>query len=284
MNLHQLIAEFKSQLKNLYGEHEAAEIALWVIEAFSGKTRAQLLSDPEPEISMSDIRSCLDKLKKGMPVQQILGYTWFYGRKFFVNNHVLIPRSETEELVNFVLNKLNDHFLKILDIGTGSGCIPVSLKCERSVYQVYGMDISKAAIDMACKNAAYHEVSVSFFQDDVLQGCFLHNCPAMDVVISNPPYVTISEKKYMHKNVIDFEPSMALYVPDQYAMMYYEAIISICRKYLKNNGRLFLEINENMGKTVESLLSNYNFNDIRVEKDIHNKDRFVWASYKHAMS
>jgi release factor glutamine methyltransferase len=216
----------------------------------------------------------LDRLKKNEPVQYILGYTDFLDKKIKVNKHVLIPRKETEELVNWCKSFLKDND-KIIDIGTGSGCIAISLAGKN---KVTGLDICKNALKIAKYNAQLNKVNIDFIQQDVLKfnktSKFIEK---QNVIISNPPYVKIDEIKKMHKNVYMYEPKSAIFVSDDNPLIFYEKIILFSMNNLVKNGLIFLEINESFGKKIVSLLKKKKFQDIELQKDIHGKNRMVKA-------
>lgn len=225
------------------------------------------------EIDLNRLKEIIVRLHNKEPIQYILGKTYFLGRKFKVSPEVLIPRPETEELVLHILKNITMSKPTILDIGVGSGCIGVSLAIGYSVDGFTGMDKSKKALDIASSNADMYGVAMESWCLDVL----IDKVPEQkfDIVVSNPPYVLESEKEYIKAQVLNFEPPEALFVMDMKPLIFYERITEISNAILKSQGYLFFEINENYGKEVSLLLKSNNFNEVRILKDIHGKDRFV---------
>ena len=219
------------------------------------------------------IRYC-SELKTGKPLQYVLGETLFYNCLIKVNPGVLIPRPETEELVDLIVNENRGFTGSLLDIGTGSGCIAVALAVSFPHSQVTGIDISQPAILTAMKNAENNNAAVSFLKADLFKIDQLEIQKA-DIIVSNPPYVRNSEKKRMKKNVLGFEPHKALFVPDNDALKFYCAILNLARHILNPGGTVYFEINEAMGKTMNDLLESCGYNDIRIIKDINGKDRIA---------
>lgn len=275
---------FIGDLTGIYGAEEAASIA-WLTISFVCKiSRSAYLNvkhEDISEIELSAFQKILIDLKKGIPIQYVLGETEFYGSVFKVNPSVLIPRPETEELVDWVLKDiktLTNYFtpLKILDIGTGSGCIPITIKKYLPDSEIFAMDISESALITAQENAIQNQVDIHFSQNDIL------NADSSDIkytiIISNPPYVTISEKKNMHVNVVDHEPHSALFVPDDDALIFYNAIADYAIIHLHKGGFLYLEINENLGSQTLALLGTKGFKNLELRKDLRDKDRMIKAS------
>ncbi|MBA4056020.1 MAG: peptide chain release factor N(5)-glutamine methyltransferase, partial [Marivirga sp.] len=218
----------------------------------------------------------VDRLNANEPIQYVLGETIFYGRKFLVNPFVLIPRPETEELVRLILSHLQQNRQKkpgILDIGTGSGCIPVTLALEFPSAKVSATDISDTALDVARKNALRLKASVHFYNSDILKD----DLPAthFDVVVSNPPYIPWEEKAGMRDNVVEFEPHIALFVSDNDPLLFYRAIIEKALGALHSNGFLAVEINERFGKDIASLMTEKGFQEVEVIRDLFDKERIV---------
>ena len=276
-------------ISSLYEETEAKSLARLSMNHVSKIDRAKYLSikeDKMPEKQLLAFIAIQEELKTGRPLQYILGETEFYGLKFLVNPDVLIPRPETEELVDWVLITLrgiekNPFDLKILDIGTGSGCIPVSIKKFFPEPEVYALDISTGALSAARQNALLNETELHFIHDDILNPLseILLN-KKFDFIISNPPYVIISEKDLMLSNVVDYEPHTALFVSDSDPLQFYNKIADFSLSNLQNDGCLFLEINENLGKQTCILLADKGFKNIELRQDIRGKDRMIKASFK----
>lgn len=286
MTISALERTYIDKLKGVYGEYEAKSLAWQSISFVCKVNRPQYLSMKNEEVTPADhtaLSEILDKLESGLPLQYILGETDFYGLTFKVNPSVLIPRPETEELVDWVLKELkntrHEHdSLKILDIGTGSGCIPISIKKHIYSAEVFAVDISPQALETARQNSDLNEAPVTFIQDDILNSSqdILINSQ-FSLIISNPPYVTFSEKDQMKANVLEHEPHLALFVPDDDPLIFYRAISDFALKHLPERGLLFLEINENLGSQTLDLLKEMGFSNIELRQDIRGKDRIIRA-------
>ncbi len=286
MTISALERTYIDKLKGVYGEYEARSLAWQSISFVCKVNRPQYLSMKNEEVTPADhtvLSEILDKLESDWPLQYILGETDFYGLTFKVNPSVLIPRPETEELVDWVLKELkntrHEHdSLKILDIGTGSGCIPISIKKHIYSAEVFAVDISPQALETARQNSDLNEAPVTLIQDDILN-------PSQDIlinsqfslIISNPPYVTFSEKDQMKANVLEHEPHLALFVPDDDPLIFYRAISDFALKHLPERSLLFLEINENLGPQTLDLLKEMGFSNIELRQDIRGKDRIIRA-------
>jgi release factor glutamine methyltransferase len=274
-----LLTDFVKQLAPYCGEDEAIEMGYFVFESIFSFSREGMLigkTYPLPSGYEQRLQDIIDRLKQHEPMQYVLGEAYFYGRKFFVDKNVLIPRPETEELVHHILR--NKNLESILDIGTGSGCIPISMVAENKNVTAYATDISLGALDVARKNASAHNVSVTFLHNDVIHDPLPD--VAVDVVVSNPPYIAESEKSLMLRNVVEYEPHQALFVLDQDPLVFYRVIAEKSRNILKDNGVLWFEINERFGKEVAELLEKSGYGAIEIFKDIASKDRMVKAAYK----
>lgn len=271
---------FKAELSELYSEAESAKLySIFLYEKVGFDTFQQrrfahqelLISDEE------DLLEILKKLKTGKPYQQILGYTEFYGKKFFVDENVLIPRPETEELLEIVISTLRDssyglRAIKILDVGTGSGIIPVTLKRHFPNAEISAIDISEKALEIAKKNAEYHKTEIKFIPKDYLNTELTEN---FDIIISNPPYIGIEENIEIEESVKGFEPNIALFSPTQDALIFYRKIAKDGEKHLNENGMVFVEINQKLGKETLELFANYTVSQLI--KDISGNDRFIFA-------
>jgi release factor glutamine methyltransferase len=218
----------------------------------------------------------IERLKIYEPIQYIIGETEFYGLNFEVNNSVLIPRPETEELVDWIIkeNKVKNE-INILDIGTGSGCIAIALAKNLKNVSVFALDISNNALDVAKKNAANNEVDIEFIEHDILNLGLEIKDLKFDIIVSNPPYVRKLEKDLMHDNVLKHEPHLALFVDDENALLFYNTIAEFSKKHLSKNGHLYFEINENLGESSKALLENKNFKQVELRKDINQKYRML---------
>ena len=219
------------------------------------------------------IKQIINELKENKPIQYILGEAEFYGLKFKVNKHTLIPRPETEELVDWILK---EDFNSVLDIGTGSGCIAISL-AKHSTAQIAAIDNCEKALEVAEENAKLNKVNIKFCTQDILQSTSFLN---LDLIVSNPPYILESEKQNMKANVLQYEPHLALFTPDKDPLLFYKKIGSLAAKSLNCGGKLFFEINEQYGTEILKMLSKIGFVDIAFKKDINDKDRMIKAIWK----
>ncbi len=281
MTLESAQQQLQLQLKNLYAEREAANITDWVMEHVTGKKKIERLLDKHmllPENVQAQLQQITKELRTHRPVQYVLGETWFCGMKFFVNEHVLIPRPETEELVDWVVEESEELKVKsekLLDVGTGSGCIPIALKKKLgSSASITSVDVSKDALQVAQKNADALGADVSFLHIDFLNEDGWEGLPVFDCIVSNPPYIKRSEEKDMGKNVLDFEPGIALFVPDEDALLFYRKIALFAKEHLAKNGFIFLEINEALGKGVTELYNSFGY-VVELRKDLQGKDRMM---------
>lgn len=277
---------FIDHLTSVYDKQEALSIN-WLCISFLCKiNRTQYLNLKYQEIPLAQhdkLFEILDELKTGTPVQYILGETEFYGLNFNVNPAVLIPRPETEELVDWILSdqktsQTTSEDLKIIDIGTGSACIAISLKKNLPLADVYGLDISSEALKTARGNAIKNQTKLSFIEDSILNPIKEELIKAkFSLIISNPPYVTNTEKSDMKSNVLDYEPHLALFVSDNDALVFYRAIANYAIQHLEDKGFLYLEINENLGAATLELLKENGFIHIELRQDLRGKDRMIKA-------
>ena len=263
-------------IKQLNGIAQESEIISWAyisIDFLLGYNRSDCIihANMDITIDMSDrIKQIIADLKTNKPIQHIIGVAEFYGLKFKVNVHTLIPRPETHELVQWILEH---EFTSALDIGTGTGCIPIALKKNRDA-EISAIDVSKSALLVAKENAKKNEVEINFLLQDILKTTTL---PKVDVIISNPPYILDKEKELILANVLDNEPHLALFVPNNNPLLFYKKIADLAFTKLPKNGLLFFEINERFGKEIVALLSAIGFVDIELKKDINEKDRMIKA-------
>ena len=278
---------FHKELDEIYGKNEVDSFFFMLTEDYFGIERFTLALDPDIVITKeqeTSIFSALSELRLEKPIQHILGKAHFYGLEFTVNEHTLIPRPETEELITFILEKAKyatNKNLSILDIGTGSGCIAIALKKKLPYAKVFAIDISENALEVAQKNAKDNDVEVQFVQADVLSLNDLHifknNDEPFHIFVSNPPYVRNLEKAEMRKNVLEYEPDSALFVEDNNPLVFYDKIANLAMKYLKINGSLYFEINQYLGKEMIDLLDGKQFQNIELRKDIFGVDRMLKA-------
>lgn len=259
-------------------QREAEAKAHLILESLFGLDRNDLIMDRSVTTAKEKSKTLMkyiDRLNEGEPVQYILGTAWFYGREFHVDRNTLIPRGETEELIELILKENPGNRLRIMDVGTGTACIPITLLKERPGIKCYALDFSPRALKIARQNAIQHEANIEFFLIDILK----EEIPVdhLDIVVSNPPYIPEREKEYLDRNVRDYEPSTALFVPDDDPTVYYREIAKRAITALKPGGRLYFEIHESYGEAVRSCLLDLSYSDVQIHKDIHDKDRFIRA-------
>ena len=276
--LKELRTSFKIALSGLYPSEEIQSFFNILSEKYLNLSRIEIALNPERVISeevSEKYQKALLRLKNYEPVQYIIGETEFYGLPFKVNKHTLIPRPETEELVEWIIDtsefRIQDSGL--LDIGTGSGCIAISLAKNLPDSKISALDISDGALKIARKNAEMNKVEVDFFQTDILNTKTLPK--KYDVIVSNPPYVRELEKKQMRQNVLNYEPDSALYVKNDDPLLFYRVISQLAKKHLQPNGKLFFEINEYLADELTELLKSEDFKNIEVKKDIFGKNRMI---------
>ncbi len=275
------INSFRNALTDLYDKQETDAISYLVLCEISGSSKAKLKAFPETtltDLQAKQLSGIIEQLKTGEPVQYILGSTEFYGLTFNISPAVLIPRPETEELVNWILASVNKPSPRIVDIGTGSGCIAISLKHELQQSNVSAIDISADALKIARQNAVSNLCDVTFIEADILNSDKLDFKNKFDIIVSNPPYVTETDKRQMHTNVTSFEPHLALFVPETDPLLFYNAIANFAAKKLIPEGLLYFEINENYGAQIIAMLKSKAFRNLEIRKDIRGKDRMVKAS------
>ena len=281
MTIRQVNAELRSQLSTLYPEAEVESFSRMIFRHFLGMTPAQthLSLEREPPVEIvKQIRNVIGELKKYRPIQYLLGETEFYGLTFDLTSDVLIPRPETEELVDWVLSECdaNETRQNMLDVGTGSGCIAVALAANLPGASVWATDISEAALAVAKRNALKNNANVNFLLHDVLKDGLTGLEPAsLDAIASNPPYVAPSEKNRMLPNVLDYEPHLALFAPESDPLIFYERIAAFGAKCLKNKGKIYFEINEAHSEQVRALLLKYHYANVVVRKDLCGKWRMA---------
>lgn len=275
---------YKKGLNNLYDANEAEAITLIAVNEVCGFSNAKIKAFPELELTREQsekLNDLLNQLKTGKPIQYILGKTEFYGLPFNVNPSVLIPRPETEELVEWVISSVGSEELavgSVLDVGTGSGCIAISLKKHLPNAKVFAVDISVEALKTAKENAKLNDVEIEFIEADILNLKSDIEHSKFEIIISNPPYVTLHDKTNMHTNVTDFEPHTALFVPEDDPLVFYKAIADFAVNNLAPNGLLFFEINESYGEQIVELLRDRGFKNIELRKDMSGRDRMIKAS------
>ena len=304
MTTMEIYNDFKSRLKEIYDDREAENIRDWVFEKVTGlkKWERRNLKGELNEDHLKQLEKYLLELLDYKPVQYVLNEAWFYKRKFYVNKRVLIPRPETEELVEWIVgnvrsgmynvqndgilntneqsakHKMRNSKIKILDIGSGSGCIPVSLKKELPECKITSIDISAEALNVSKENANNLDAEVSFFQLDFLNEKEWNRLSSFDIIVSNPPYIPVLEKKFLNKNVIDFEPEVALFVADDNPFVFYEKIAKFAQTHLDKSGKIYVEVHEKYAKNIKTVFENAGFISA-IKKDIYGKERMVSAVF-----
>jgi len=282
MTLFEVKANFLNHLKGIYPIKEIESFFYLILKDKLDLQRVDFALNPNLIATEKFIICCnesIKKLKKQQPIQYILGKSNFYGLPFKVNNNVLIPRPETEELVQLILNEVQlkrpDKKLTILDIGTGSGCIAVTLAKKLKNATVWAIDVSEKALTIAKENAKINNVSVTYLHKDILKdsNCLFN----FDIIVSNPPYVREKEKTNIKPNVIENEPHLALFVDDDNPLLFYDKIADFAKSHLKTNGLLYFEINQYLGKSTKNLLKTKGYHQVKLYKDILNNDRIIKA-------
>jgi release factor glutamine methyltransferase len=286
LTLGQLYTHLLSELKSIYPYEEARSVVFSLLEHYLQVSKAKVMLQfnfEVPDLSLPPLAKAMEDLLNHKPLQYIIGKTWFLDGEFKVNNHVLIPRPETEEMVKSII----DHFdsitgeysypPRVIDIGTGSGCIAITLKNHFPEFPVVALDISEDALQVARTNALNHKADVAFWHADLFDPEAVDGLSVFDVIVSNPPYVLESEKKLMQRNVLDYEPAAALFVSDQDPLIYYKAIAEFASINLRPGGHIYLEINENFGDQVKSLYLTSGFVEVEIRKDLSGKDRFLYC-------
>ena len=274
---------FINSLEGLYPIEELKSFFYLLAEKYLNLSRINIALQLNNELTheeQSSFYKAVDRLRNHEPIQYILGETEFFGMPITVNKQVLIPRPETEELVSWIIEDVDKNEATILDIGTGSGCIAISLAKKLNNAVVSAIDISNKAIEVAKKNALINNVNVEFSRVDVLNfedKLVLQDKwkSKFDIIVSNPPYVRMQEKKLMQLNVIDHEPDIALFVEDDDPLLFYRRISELSRQYLKHNGTLYLEINEYLGVEMEKMLNEAGFKHVELKKDMFGKNRMI---------
>ncbi len=271
------------ELSKIYPESEAGSFLDMIFMEYLSMTRIECQLNPCYQLSRSEmlkVNFAVKQLKNFIPIQYIFGKANFFGLDFFVNENVLIPRPETEELVQWIIDdyKGNGEVLKILDIGTGSGCIAISLKKALPSAELWAVDVSAGALDVARENALSNQVEINLLQENILKRNDITRADYFDIIVSNPPYVRESEKQEISKNVKDHEPAQALFVDDDDPLVFYRQIATIAINSLKPAGKLFLEINQYLGVETVKLLQNSGFKDVVLRKDLNGNERMIRIS------
>jgi release factor glutamine methyltransferase len=285
VKLHDLIGLSKKRLSEIYDKDEAAAIVrVWISDRFDiapstvNALPDTVLADHQAELLMID----LDNLCKGVPVQQVTGVAWFCNLPFHVTKDVLIPRPETEELMYLLFEEMQDEPVKVLDVCTGSGCIAVALKNKFSQAIVKGCDISFDALTVAKGNAEKHGAEIDFLWTDVAEGLWEGlEQEKFDIIVSNPPYITSLEAMSMHKNVLENEPHIALFAPDDDPLIFYRRILIFSRDHLNEGGSVWFEVNKGFATEIERMMKGFGFVEVAVENDMSGNPRFVSGFLPH---
>ena len=295
MTVKEIYRQYLQQLRQIYNANEAAVITDWVFESVAGLPRSYVIKNPVQPIkqeTIAQLNLCLASLLRHTPVQYVLNQAWFYKMKLKVNEHVLIPRPETEELVQILIDDCKNEAGKtlagtklsilyrsrfsVLDIGTGSGCIAIAVKKSLPGITMHAMDISEGALSVAKENAKDHQAEIIFSQINFLDENSWKDLPDFDCIISNPPYIPLNEKEKLDKNVTDFEPHTALFVPDNRPLLFYEKIAAFGKEHLKSNGKIYVEIHQDFAKeTAEVFEQPY---CAVIKKDMFGKQRMLVIS------
>ncbi len=273
MEIEQVYHAFVEQLKKIYNEREAFNIADMVFESVAGIKRLHRITNKQQQLASSTLQQLnvtLQKLLTHQPIQYVLGEAWFYKLKFFVNEHVLIPRPETEELVEWIVSDIRgmryDEGCKkfdIIDIGTGSGCIAISLKKELPAAYISGVDISDQALSVATKNAAYQNVNIQLSEIDFLDENTWQQFTSFDVIVSNPPYIPAAKKNKLEKNVVEFEPHLALFTEDSKPLIFYKKIALFAKSHLHTHGKIYAEVHKKYADQVIEIFQQYKLTAIK---------------------
>ena len=291
MTIQNATKQLTRQLQVIYDEREAGNIARWVMENLTGLAKSERVIHKEENLSLlqeQDLEKMTGRLLNHEPVQYVLNEAWFYGCKLYVDQNVLIPRPETEELVGWLLQSVqssefrvqsqlpNKRNFKILDVGTGSGCIPIAIRKNLSMqFEVWACDIKDQVLTVARKNADDHHALIDFVAMDFLDKAQRKQLPHVDIIISNPPYVPLYDKNEMNPNVVKYEPGAALFVQDNDPLIFYDAIAEFGKERLFKRGTIFVEIHETMGETVTGLFRSKGYSSIELKIDMQGKDRMV---------
>ena len=268
------MASLSAQLST-YSQAEAENLVFWLLEHHLGLRRADLQLAIPPAVDRKPLLADFERLLTGEPIQYILGEAPFYGRSFAVTRDTLIPRNETEELVHLIIKENPSSGLRILDLGTGTGCIPISLALELNSPEVYALDVSAAALEVARQNATTLGAPVHFIEGSLLEKPL--ELSKLDLIVSNPPYVPLRDQAEMHVNVLNFEPHLALFVPDADPLVFYRAIGEWGQQLLKSGGKLYLEIYENLADKLVQLLLSQGYEELCVRQDLNGKNRMLSA-------
>jgi len=289
MTIDEARKEIIKNIRDIYEQNESNNIAELLIESITKLSRSERIIDGNRILSIAQenlLHSSNFRLQKHEPIQYIINEAWFAGMRFYVDKNVLIPRPETEELVEWVVeeyrienaeDRIQNSGFKILDVGTGSGCIAIALKNKLPLSEVWACDISDQALNIARINADALQATIDFVPLNFLDPGQRRQLPNVDVIVSNPPYVPQNEKTEMKRNVVEYEPSTALFVTDDDPLIFYKAIAEFGREKLNKGGRIYAEIHENLGEPIKALFLSEGYQTVQLKKDLQEKDRMIKA-------
>jgi release factor glutamine methyltransferase len=282
MTIHEARQRLVFRLYDIYDDREAQSIADWVMEELTGWQKIDRILNKKVPLSQPQVErleQITNELMAHKPVHYILHHAWFMGMKLYVDENVLIPRPETEELVAWASGEWGvvSEPLSILDVGTGSGCIPIALKKKLAGANITACDISEGALKVAARNAAEQQVEIKLLQVDFLNKVERDKLPLYDIIVSNPPYIAVQEKHEIDKHVVEYEPHTALFVPDDDSLVFYEALADFGLTHLQPNGFMMMEIHYQKGNAVKQLFESKNYT-VEVKKDMNERDRMVKAT------
>jgi release factor glutamine methyltransferase len=281
-SLQQAFYDLKEQLLSLYDDREAAAIAHEFIEHITGLSKLQRISDKGRLLTEAQEKNYTDgktRLLAGEPLQYVTGVQWFFGQPFHVSKDVLIPRPETEELLEWIISDHKSRAVaSILDIGTGSGCIPITLKLHFPDANTTAIDISEEALAVARRNAESLAASVNFSHINFLDQESWATLGTYDIIVSNPPYIPVTDKETLARNVRDYEPGAALFVPSDDALLFYRHIAEFGQTHLSDSGAIYCELNAEKGDSTKDLFLKYGYRNVEVRKDMHGNDRMLKAT------
>ncbi|HZH86568.1 MAG TPA: peptide chain release factor N(5)-glutamine methyltransferase [Brumimicrobium sp.] len=279
--VNEMLLKFSGELNDSFSTREKKQIAKMFLMHYLSYDGTELLLNKDNKVSdelVERLNHAISEINKGRPVQYVLGSTHFYGLDLNTDRRALIPRPETEELVDWIIDLWKGRSPKILDVGTGSGCIALAIKANMSKSHVFGIDVIQNALDLAIENAKRLSLDVTFEFANAMN-LHAYSRYKWDVIVSNPPYIPIDEKSEMKDHVVDFEPGTALFVPNENPLLFYKAIALYAKDHLVPKGSLFFEVHENLSKDIKRILNNSGFTKVEIKKDLQDKDRMIHAQF-----